>query len=354
MVAMWRQIYKELNGFVMGHPEIKIGENTISIPRKVKSEFYHLFDKMRTTFVEENFPNELREAECLSKKYTEVKTELIKMLELDCIYTLADLDRFLQDPRDQLARELFDLTFNLLRRKVSIEAFTRRALQCINESLPNLLRSGYQKWVELSLVRLLNPKRVFRIPLRQPAPTEIMKYLPTHKEPVPSPEETRCLSLDRTMVPILIVPDFIVYSAEIHRYVAFKSKLGPALWFAAGYADKREWILLSSIEERVYPKPDIVIYVDESPEDISLIADAERICRPDLVIMFMERDDLLEARADKATLYHQILKPKQGTFVVSRNPIPKKMFKRLKGDICLLEVGFEQNRLDCVVRRLVK
>jgi len=306
MPIKWRQYYNEVRNFIMKNPEIIIKDNILITPERSRNKLYDLLYNMRAAFIEEILTCELKEVSSLSEAYKKIKAEVIKKLELDYVSTsVPSLDRFLEDPKSQLTREIFDLSLDLLMGNIKIEEYYRLASQCINEALSRFYQIGYQKWFELSLVKLLNPKKVFHILLRKPRPTEYMKYVPSYKEPLPSPQLAKFLLLgDITTFPTLISPDYILYSEDINRYVAFKSQLRPALWFAAQHSEEREWLFINSIKEKVYPKPDLLIYLDKNIENLVLVADAERICKPDVMVLFAKGNDLI-GEINKAILYQK-------------------------------------------------
>jgi hypothetical protein len=293
----------------------------------------------------------LNELKSLSESYKRVELELYKTLRLDQISLPNNLERFLHDPQEQLKRELFDPLFGLLK-KNNLETFEKESLEKVEFSLRNLYPLAYEKWIELSIVKLLDPKKVFDVPLYRYTPTEIMKRCPSIvKEPIPPPEASTYLFLERESVPTLIVPDFIIYSTKLSQFVAFKSKLKPAFWIALNPPDEREYVLIECIKEKIYPKPTLTIYVDEKLENLCLIADATRIYKPDLVVNAYIGVEQIELR--KIKTYHEILKPKMGTFVVSKEPLSEYLCKELKeANIYFLAADFECSKLNAIVTHI--
>ena len=233
MLTKWNQAYMELNDFITENRESEIDKDVIAIPENARPEFYRLFDIVRTTFLEENFSNLLYKSRALSDVYTKVEEEVIKLLMLDDVSMPIGLHRFLGNPQNQLIRGLFDPLFDLLRGKTNVEAFGEEASRSIENFFTDLYRLGYGKWVVLSLVKLLERSKSFHTPLRQPSFKEMVKRLPTHREPVPLPSESQHLSFEQERMPILVVPDFIVYSPKIGAYIAFRSEFKSATLVAA-------------------------------------------------------------------------------------------------------------------------
>jgi hypothetical protein len=352
-MTRWRERYIDLRNLFSKCARVQTSDgHAYNLWLHLKGEnFFDYFDEVRRIFVEENFSEVLNELELLSRSYKKVEGELYGTLQLNQILlskSSKDLERFLHDPKEQLIRELFDILISFWRKDP--ETFEKEALERIRSSLQYLYPLAYEKWVELSIVKLLNPKKVFYVPLYEEyTPMDIMKRAPTIvKEHVPFPEESTCLFLEREGFCTLIVPDFIIYSARLCRFVAFKSRLRPALWIALNPPEKRDYILVEQIEEKVYPHPSLTIYMDRVLENLSLIADATRIYVPDLMINIhasgAKREELL-----KAKIYHKILKPKMGTFVVSKDPLPEHLCEEFKEtNLYFLTADLECSKLDAI------
>lgn len=379
MPNSWQIAYEELQGFIAEKPEVGIGESVISIPGDVRPEFYRLFGTVRSAFVEEKFPRLLNEAGTLSENYTKSEQEVTEFLGLDDVSMAAGLHRFLHNPRDGLIRGLFDPLFDLLKGKINAETFEQGVSRNIEASFRDSYRLGYEKWVLLSLIKLLDSDKSFRVILPRPTSHELIKHLPTSKESVPPPEESKRLSLEHQLSLIFTVPDFIVHSVKMGGYLAVRSEFRQAMWTASNASEQREWYPLGSIGALA---PSLtLIYVAGNPEEISLVADADRICRPDLIIECREQKDWFEKEGlEKIKLHHDSLKPTLGTYIVSREPVPEQAYKELVpeqvskepaseqeqkptreqepenqgADIHILTVGFDQSKLEPIVSALMQ
>ncbi|MBN2187734.1 MAG: hypothetical protein JW732_09875 [Dehalococcoidia bacterium] len=345
----------ELTDFVTENRESEIGKDVIAIPENARPEFYRLFDIVRTTFLEENFSNLLRNSEALSDVYTKVEEEVIKLLMLDDLSMPIGLHRFLGNPQNQLIRGLFDPLFDLLRGKTNVEAFAAEASRSIENAFTDLYQLGYGKWVVLSLVKLLECNKCFHISLRQPSFKEMVKRLPTHREPVPLPSESQHLSFEQERMPILVVPDFIVYSPKVGAYIAVRSGFKSATLIADDINERNEWYTFDSIREKSGPaslKFDFAVYIAGHPEDLALIADSRIVLRPDLIIECIEQKNRHEDELENARLCHDILKPKLGTYIVSQEPAPQDVRGKPGADIHVLTVGLNQSKLSPIINVL--
>lgn len=352
----WRQAYKDLTDFVAGNPEIKIGMNIIAIPRDTRPEFYRLFETVILAIVEENFPKLLNKAEHLSGSYTKAEEEVIKLLGLDEVSMEVDLYRFVHDPRNQLMRGLLDPLFDLLKGKIDVETFDKEASGNIDVTFRNLYRTAYQKWVVLSLVKLLVADRSFDVsvpPLEMDETTGQVIRIRPELVPELKPKESKRLSFKRELVCTFMVPDFIVHSTLINQYVAFRSDNATAMWTASEVSEKREWYPFDPIMTKytsITPGLALSIYVDDTPEDLALIADSERVCRPDLVLECMEQKDWYQKEGlEMVKIHHDILKPTLGTFIASEELVPEHTSEKLVEESRLLIVGFDQSKLDSII-----
>ncbi len=347
----WQEVYSELTDFIAEHPEVEIGMSVVSIPGNVRPEFYRLFNTVRTAFIEERFPNLLNEATVLNKNYLKVEQEVTELLGLDDVSMVVSLRRFLHDPIE-LIRGLFDPLFDLLKAKIDIEHFEQKMSRNIETNFRDLYWLGYEKWAVLSLVKLLEADKSFQVILREPSPQEeVIMRTTSPKEQVSTPQESKCLVFQHKPTVRLTVPDFIVHSAKVSRYIALRSELERALAVASNASEKREWYPLDYV---VALGPGLtIIYVADNPEELSLVADAKKICRPDLIIECREQKDWYEKEGlEKVKLHYDSLKPTLGTYIVSRQPLPEQASAELVEGIHILTVGFDTTKLVPIVDAL--
>ncbi len=78
MAENWRSKYTELKEFIAKSPQIKIDQESISIPKDYRKEFYHLFDLVRSAFVEEEYPGFLERARPMCMNYIQAEKEIIE------------------------------------------------------------------------------------------------------------------------------------------------------------------------------------------------------------------------------------------------------------------------------------
>ena len=347
----WQKKYKELKNFVTENPGIEIGKNVISIPEDLRLEFYRLFEAVRATFLEEKLLTLLERANLLSANYVKVEHEVTELLQLEGVSLSAGLDMFLHNPKEGLIAELFDPLFDLLGGTLNTGLFEQKAAECIETAFEDWYPSAYGKWVVLSLLRLLESDKNFCVSLSIPPPRQRIRYPPGAEALVPPLEELKILSCQHQPSPTLTVPDFIVHSAKMNVYLGVISGFVTPMAVALDASDKREWCPLDSV-----PKLEpyiMLIYVDDKPEHIALVADRDRICRPDLIIKCLSQEDSLKnEELEVIKLQHNILQPRMGTYIFSFVAKPEQVLTGVDGGIHFLTVGFDESRLSPIMNAL--
>ena len=183
--------YEALTDFIANHPEIEIGKSVTSIPEGVRPDFYARFNSARNAFIEEKFPEHLSKSRRLQEEYCKAVEETAGLLSPEDAPEINRLRRYLRDPKESLARELFDPLFDLLKKRETLDGFEERASAGITEFFPGVYRGGYEKWATLSLASLLDAKKALRVPVRELQPGDRAKSAALAPlEEVPSPIES--------------------------------------------------------------------------------------------------------------------------------------------------------------------
>lgn len=376
MSTSWQETYTRLQNFITANPRIELSESVVAIPGDIRPEFYRLFDDVRAAFVEEKFPALLSEAETLSENYTRAEQEVKELLKLDNIFALGFLDRFLHQPKDELMRGLWDPLFGLVQGKTGSDVFEQLGSKAIAATFQSCHRLGYAKWVALSLVKMLEADKLFSI-------TNPESKIDGHNDPIcsetllPSPEESKVLSFEHGQDnwPPYITPHFIIRSARLNRYVSFRSELMKAEYIALDASEKREWYRIESMERELKATifsrdPSLLIYIGDEPEELVMIADKDSLCRPDIIVEYREPQDWDEV--PKSARLYDILNPKLGRYIVSREPVPEQALQESapgpaqplpagqeteieeKAVVRSLTIGFDQSSLEPIVKVLEK
>ena len=359
MSGNFSEAYSDLTEFIRNHPEVEIGDSVTSIPDTVRAEFYRKFNATRDAFVEQQFPSFLGRAQRLQENYRRAETTLAGLIALEESASISRVQRFLQDFKDSMTRELFDPLFDLLKGRDTIGTFGQKSSEKITALWPTLYRAGYEKWTALSFVRLLEPDRALRVnirPLNTGERARSASYAPVTD--VPAPEESASFFFSQPRNTILTVPDLIVRSARLNRFVGIRSEFSEGLYNAFNASNEREWYaidtdLLISLESGL-----TLIYAAENPEQIALIADVTRFCRPDMVLWCVDSQSIDQQQAiEKIQFADGRLNPRVGSFVIANEPWVKtgELDQQLEQNsrIRILDVGFDEFRLTAVIDALM-
>lgn len=355
--AAWIRLYEELKEFIWSEPGIDIRDDSVSIDSAVRTRFYELFDAVRAAFLADYAAEELDAALNLSQYYGRVETELIETLGLSEVAMSSDLSRYLHDPFKQLQRELWDPLFDLLQGRLeTYEEFEAVAKEVLSYRCAQQYVRGYEKWAQLALVRSLQPAQVFEVPLATPTSKQFIRHQPDTAHSIPAPQPSDRLAFDvRRRAPAL-VPDFIVQSRLLGRYVGIITAVGRGIWKAGNRSSKREWLDLADLVGKfglVELDPTVLIYIDDEAKDLNLVADSEKICRPDVLLDVTQIDDWTgESAAEylqKVHLWHTAVRPTLGTFVMARHPVPPELAASGADSFHIMKLGFESFRLEPLV-----
>ncbi len=339
----WQTTYKELLDFIAAHPQISIDKSSISIPRDVRDEFYQRFDAIRKAFVNDKYSALPSEVEILSEQYKRAEKEVRELLRLDRIAMPIDLLNFLQSPRDGLMRAIYNSLFDLLQGKITLDAFEQQATRELQESTRDLFRLGYEFWVALVVIKLLEPDKIYRVDL-DPDEKAVLSEL---KE----------ISFGRQAHHATIrLPEFVIHSRGINKYLAIKMGLAREIetYVAFQYGPLRRKRVTGdssyALDSRV-----MLICSMAGSEEIPIIADLEKrsVAKPDLVIECAGQTELEDSAAFNQVKYRtDTLQPTFGTYLVSRDAIQQMTLLEPHDNIHPIAVGFDPSKLQSLVDKL--
>jgi hypothetical protein len=366
MSNSFRQAYESLTRFVLDHPEIEIRESVTSIPGKVRVEFYNLFNAARDAFVEERFPAYLNEAGLLWDQYQKAEERNASLFALEDISVATETQRFVRDPQGTLTRELFDPLFDLLKGRESIDSFEKKAASKIKEIFPAVYRGAYAKWARLALVELLEADKTLGVATRTLGPGEQAKPAWSAKmEEVPFPTESTRFFFSQPRNLIFAVPDLIVHSSKLNRFVGIRTEFSEGLYNAWYPSSNREWHSITTDLLILLDYGLTLIYAAEEAADIALVADASRLCLPDLVLWCIDsRSQSKKEALEMMVRADSIFRPIKGSYIVANNPWTEPVeqtgseqedqaVERASG-VHLLFAGYDPSRLMPVVEAIAK
>jgi len=196
-------------------------------------------------------------------------------------------------------------------------------------------------WVVLSLVKLLEPEKVYRLIFD----TQVKNHL----------EEIKNISIGRQQVyPISGLPDFVVYSNKVGKYVALKSELRKNIYKYYGTALNPRELKDPTDSPTSFGSRVLIIHFIEKPENI-LLADSDtgKVTNPEVAIECLEQNELHDVKSiDEVKHLSELVKPRLGTYLVFREPVSKLKLDETSDNIYFLEVGFDQSKLQSIISLL--
>jgi hypothetical protein len=355
-----------LTSFVAAHAEIEIGASVTSIPGEVRTEFYNLFNAARDAFVEEKFPAYLNEAGLLIEQYRKAEEKTKRLFSLEETSMVTGTQRFLQDPIGTLTRELFDPLFDLLKGKESLDSFEKRAAGNIEDLFPPVYCGAYEKWAMLSLVELLEADKALGVDVRGLNPGERAKPAPqAPMEDVPYPQESANFFFSQPRNVIFAVPDLIVHSPKLNRFVGIRTDFSEGLYNAWYPSANREWYPINTDLLILLGYGLTLIYAAEQATDVALVADASRFCKPDVILWCVDTQSMARKEAlEKMTRVDSFFQPTKGSYLVANQPWtesaePMEDEQQVQtveqvSRVHLLTVGYDQTKLTPIIEALAE
>jgi hypothetical protein len=352
----WLEEYERLTGYINNHPEIVITRERTFTPKESKAGFYELFNSVLTTFIEDNFPILTEESKRLVNSYNEAAAETKYLFDIEKNSSLPEFYRFLDDPKATLAEPVFELLFDLLKEKLDIDAFKQRASEAIISFAGRIHSSIYEKWIILSLVTLLGSEEVYKCETAKPKNRRMENFAQFNAHiPVytPLPEKTNRISWETSQHPMIGQPDFILNACTSgkYKYVAIKAGYPLALGCAKEPPRGHDWI---PVEPGFNGYESLILlYTSDNRQALSLLSENNRLLRPDLVIKYLagsvnNAEQLLQNMAEAI----DILKPRNGLFLVSRLPSTLSEHIKPEHNLHFLETGLHKPELSIITDAL--
>lgn len=357
MPNTWHEAYKDLKKYISSNPGIEIGPGVVCLPSDIRPEFYRIFDNVRVTYIEDNYPHMLEEGRILVERWNEAKRSAMEALKLQSIETDADINWFLLDPKDGLMRFLFDPLFDLIKGKSDEGSFENQARVALTGAFNKFFSEGYKYWTILSLLKLLSADQVYTVPDteldKDPyAHMETLAQIDGLEEKAPDPRERTSISFQHKLKFSFLEPSFIVHSASLNSFVAFVPdyEYNESRWQSQRLSPAREWYKMSQIQADYGNGdlwPDIGIYVNDNVKELSVAGDHVWMGQPDIIIETKVHKDWVENRGIETVKRHyNVLKPKIGSYVVCLEPVPVAAAGELEAQPGLMTVPAEQVAVD--------
>ena len=338
MADKWHVIYEQIKNYIALNPGIKISPSVVFIGSDKRTEFYKLFDALRTEFVKEYFPAELEKSYELSRNWKVASRTLIDDMHLEAINTHVGVKWFLSNPVEGLNRGLDNLLFDLLKNRLDIDVFKDRAIQVVSSDYQRYFREGYKLWAIISLIKLLEGDKIYTVmAVDERIDSTMLEADPgigIYEDDIPEAKETNEIIFENVDVCSFLTPRIIIHSKLLNRFITLRPDFYQAHWKARLLSENQEWFDKKTINKDFGESnlwPDLAIYSANNLRDLRLIADYHKVARPDIIIDFEEKDTWPKTDVIASIKQHyDTLKPKLGAFMISRTPMPQLVMTELK------------------------
>jgi hypothetical protein len=340
MPSQWKQEFKSLTDFIASHPEIVITTSEVSIPQSLRDEFYRRFDEIRRLVIEDRCAVLSEEFQLLSENYSQVEKEIKDLLDLEDISAPTELLIFLRNPKEGLIRSLYNRLFDLLQGKIAFEDFETLADVDLNVAAATLCRLGYERWATLALIKSLDPDEAFQIDLDD------------DYKPILGELKSICFGR-QAHHPTIRIPEFVIHSRKIGKYVTFKMAMVREI---QGYAGQ--------VRPHVRPRNrtgDTSLVLDtraillsflSDPKEIPIIAEIFECTRtsPDWLIQFIGFDELNDPRSLEP-LYQNMeaMNPMRGIGLILVGTGDESIQEKIPESIDTVAFGFDQFKLQSFI-----
>jgi len=346
----WVDYYRQITDFITGNAGIQIDQRSVTIPADLRPQFYSYFNLIIEKLLAEKLPDILFDSVELAREYSLAEAQTVKLLKLENITSNPRLESFLKNPVSELNKEVLMPLFDLLQSKISADQFEKYAVQNTILVFRRLFRAGYEAWAIVSLLNLLAPDKMIKVktpPLDDDDGENIIT-----PDQVSLFEDMKNLLMAGIGEGNIAVPEMIVRSSKTNSYVGFKAQPDKVTHKIQGFDNQRKWYPIDSISPiNMHVE---LLYSSPSPDDIAITADCERICKPDLLLFTRGFSRWYENNGmDKIRPIHYGLKPKLGTFIISRDIIEASNTEDEEEGIHIIQAEYDGSKLKQVLACLI-
>ncbi len=333
----WKQKYDVLENYAAANPEIHIDMSEISIPEHLRDEYYKHFDDVRNAIVEARYGSLPPEVDALCRNYIQSEKELTERIGLERIELPVDLSSFLHNPKQGLARGLYNRLFEMVQGKIAVDDFERMADSDLTATAEGLFRLGYESWAALTLIRLLEPDGAFGVELDE--------------NDEPFVVELEVIAFGRQFHHTAKrIPEFILHSKKMDRHIAVKMPLAREVDNYTIKSKKHTGDTSYVLDSRV-----MFLAIVPDLKNIPVFADiqARTIKGPDLMVEFLTEQDLTnEDVVVQVQRRVEMMKPRLGGGIVVMNPEPDSDIVKPTGDMDTFSVGLDPLKLQPIINKL--
>jgi hypothetical protein len=343
--SQWKHKYGILRDYISSNPEIHIDECEVCIPEDLRGRFYEYFNNIRGAIIDSWKSSFDFDVYSLSKNFIESENKLSETLNLSIELPL-DLSSLLHNPKEGMMRLIYNRLFELVQGKIPEDDFQRIAEDDLAADATRLFRIGYETWVALALIILMEPDELFGVAL-----DDDNKSLITGISEIAFGRQFHN-SAKR-------IPEFILHSKKLDRHIAFKMPLArevnayhlPVELPTERLLRNRNGDSSSVLDHRM-----IFLSVVPDLQTIPIFANIHErtIQGPDLTIEFLLERDLSDTDVIRQIQNRvEMMKPRLGGTMVLMDSKSKPESFSLTKNIDAFSVGLEPSRFQRVIEKLV-
>jgi len=258
-IPEWKIIYKRLIA-ILDHYDPK---RTFKLREREAKIFKELEQKLKDTFIDYALGQiKIEIAYKWISQFNKTAKELIELLKIPGILLSKELRSFIEDPRNHLRKKIFIYTHDLLRGRIDLDEYEKRAGPAVRTSFRTNLRTLYQDWVLITTIKHLAKRGAF------------IAY-PEHKY----------ISLERLgkQKTGTIPPNLVLY-LEGKGYLSFFIEAPRPIGWEDTSDLQRTWKLYTAL------RPDVLIYTGKVLNIVRIGQDPP-ILRPNIILECKELED---------------------------------------------------------------
>ena len=353
MKTSWRSDLLKLTEFLGNHKEIIMRPELVQVPAGLKEEYYELFNNVRSSYLEEKYEDYLTQFTKLSNEYLKSEEKNIKLFGLEVVKIMPALDRYLRDPFDALRREVYTPLEDYLKGIIEegeIHELVRKNMQA---GFSEMYQKSYVKWFQMAFLSLLKPDSLLYAKAPDIKVIELQRVNPYYEIDAPSAGSANILEFEYDPEQSCVLANFIVKSETTGSYISSRGQFSTPIGNARRVSDKREWLELPG--NPLGWQDLVLIYSDKKPEDVNLISDRKRICRPDVAVVCMPFAGWAQdnKNIERINDYHANLQPVITTYVLTIDEVARETLQGIAEGVVVLDGNYNNESIKSIIDALL-
>ena len=150
----WHELYERIENFLDKHDK----ERRLVFKEPYRKIFEELQEEFKETFVLDIVGSIIDEAYAWLREFKKAVRQVLDKYSLQGLTFSREFKSFIEDPKTHLKKKIVLYMHDLFRGRIELEEFRRKASAAVTTSLRTNMRTLYQSWVFLTILRLFNEK----------------------------------------------------------------------------------------------------------------------------------------------------------------------------------------------------